>query len=260
MNHRILTLVLAFVALIALGALPMSAGTTKTTTAHFEIFSPEAGNAEFDIENPEIGDVEVFWTDTGEKIVVTYEEEGFLIELDGKEIRVVASQVAVLDKIPEGASGYIFEDDEEQQIVLDGSAGNSQVMIWRSDDDEGGEGEADQEIHIIRRHGATVEIEDGGEPKVVYIPGSDDLKILRTKDADGNEELKVLRNGKEINLEEFTTNDATIHTTKIGEEGDGSMQVVKIHKIEEDETKGGGGGEGSPIQVQVQIRTKIEED
>ena len=260
MNRKIWTLALAFVALFALGALPMSAATTETTTVHFEVSSPEVGNAEFDLENPEVGDVEVFWTDTGEKIVVTYEEEGFLIEIDGKEIRVV-SQVGVLHEIPEGATGFIFESDDEHEIVLDGSASNSQVMIWHSDDGEDGEGEDNKEIHIIRRHGATVEIDDDGESKVIHIPGGDDLEILRTKDEDGNEVIKVLRNGEEIDMEELAAGDANVRMIKMGEDGDaGMMHRVKIHEIEEVEENGGEGGEGNHIQIQVQISKKIEEE
>ncbi len=252
MNHKFWTLAVALLAVFSVSALPMSAETTETTIAHFEISSPEAGDAEFDIENPEVGDVEVFWTDSGEKIVVSYDDEGFLVDINGKEIRVPA-QMGALHTIPDGASGFIFESDDEHQIVLDGSAGNTQVMIWNSDED--GEDESNQEIHIIKRHDATVEIEQDGGSKVIHIPGGHDLKVMRTKDEEGNVQVKVLRNGEEIDLEELAEGDAQVQVMKMGESDDG-MHVIEIRK----ETEDGSDADGDGTQIQVQIRKTIKEN
>ncbi len=276
MNTKRWTLALALFALFALSALPTLAATTETTTAHFVISSPEAGNAEFDIENPEVGDVETFWTDTGEPVTVTYDDEGFLVDIDGKEIRISAGMTG-MPHLPHGASGFVFESDDEHEIVLDGSAGDGQVMIWHSDDEEGEDGEVEKRIHVIKRHHSTVEIDEDGETKVLHIPGGDDIKVLRTKDEEGNVQVKILRNGEELDLEELADGEGNVriikmgeghgphcaegancahgaHVIMIGEEEGGEPRVIKIHK------KMGDSGASGGTQIQVRIRKTIEEE
>jgi hypothetical protein len=267
-NYWILTFVLALA--VACAASPAMADPVETTTAHFVINSPAAGNAEFDIENPEVGDVETFFTDSGEQITVTYDQAGFLLDVAGEEIRVAVAGANAL-VLPDGAHGFVFEDEGGQQIVVDVDGGPGQAMVWHSDDGdgegghamvwhsedseggEGGEGGVKREVHVIRRGDATVELLEDGQTKVIEIPGGDDIQVLKTKDENGNIQVKVLRNGEEIDPSELKGGEGHgMNMVFVGDDdGDAGQHVIKLRQVK-------GEGDGEPHEVKVLVEKMID--
>ncbi len=147
---------------------------------HKIVLKLDAGDGllELDLSGLEVGESKQLLTDDGKEVVVTRQEDGYKIDVDGKELHVASF-----------AHDYTFDDAKAKVFISEGGdvvklkgAGHH---VWISDDCE------DCEVHKIV-------IGEGGEGEHVWISADEEsvgdvrkIMIRRLGEGEGEHEMEV---------------------------------------------------------------------
>lgn len=179
--------------LMALLSYTALAGDAEVKT-RFKLITPEIGKLDLDLEPLEEGESKTFTTDSGKEVTITRTEEGYTLDVDGKEIKIQAGG--------DNATAFRFETDggagHREVIVLnkagEADATDHHVMIVTNGEDEDGK-------KVIRKHivtrvdgkdGETVDVKvlGDGEAQVIELEG---LAEALGESADGKPHVIVIR-------------------------------------------------------------------
>lgn len=183
---------LAVMALLTYAALASDAE-VKT---RFKLITPEIGKLDLDLEPLEEGESKTFTTDSGKEVTITRTEEGYTLDVDGKEMKIKTGGG--------NATAFGFETDggtgHREVIVLnkggEADATDRHVMLVTS-----GEGEDGKKV--IRKHIVTRVDGKEGETVDVKVLGDDDTQVIELEGlaealgetADGEPHVIVIRKG-----------------------------------------------------------------
>lgn len=119
---------------------------------HIKVKIDSAGET-FDVGDMEVGETRQFFTEAGEEVVVTREDDGYTLSLDGREIELVSPgehRLAVRLDAEKGEDGLdvllskvVEVGDEGENVFLvsgdDAGGDGHDVFVWHEDDaGEGG--------------------------------------------------------------------------------------------------------------------------
>jgi hypothetical protein len=181
------------------------------------IVNADDGEAvKLDLSDLALGETTQHTTDSGKLVTITRDDEGYLIDIEGKEIRVAALE------------HFDHEGDHDGE-------GPHKIMVKVHADGDGDEGEREIRIEkhvMVTADGETI-VSHGGEGDEGH-----EVRVIRLGDGDGHG-VKVLadldcEDGEEACIERLLSEHG-IHV-EIDQEGDGDGENIKVIVIEKKET------------------------
>lgn len=203
LRTRALTLAAAAVAaLLAGGALTADEGADGRTKLMLRL-DRDGGPDSLEVEDLgalAVGESRQLTTQEGRPVTVTREEDGWVLDIDGKQVRV-------------GAGGGETRLWKERRVVVDGEPGKGRSMVIVSGDGEEG---GNEEIRIVRRLGLG---EEHGFAFGAPPPGAPaELLIARLE---RNEKFLTLDEAtRQTVLEAIRESAPRMHRVFVGEEGE----------------------------------------
>jgi hypothetical protein len=211
-----LVLILCPVALTVFSA-DASDDVVEERKVKLKLVADDGDPVKLDLSDLEIGDTTQFTTDSGKLVTATRDDEGYLIDIDGKEIRV--------------ASPENFDHDHDG-----GGAHRVMVKVIENTDGEDGEHQVRVEKRVVVSADGDVLVgEDGHKVKVIRLGHGDGHG-----EGDGEHGIKVLtdfdcEDSHEECIEQLLSEHGINIQIDEGADGEKNVEVIVIKKMEETE-------------------------